>query len=92
MLQPELMPDLAAFANALDRRRLDYTALLSSLTFPRPLESEVSAFAYEEFLPDQPDQALALEECNALVGLAWWLRLTAVLARRSKLPYRFGRR
>jgi hypothetical protein len=60
--------DLAAFANALDRRRMDYTALVESLTFPRPLESEVSILAYEEFLPDQPDKALSLQDSNAIVG------------------------
>lgn len=61
------MADLAAFANALDRRRLDYTTLQSSLAFPRPLESEVSSLAYEEFLPDQPDRMLSLEDSNAVV-------------------------
>jgi hypothetical protein len=63
------MADLAAFANALDRRRLDYTTLQSSLTFPRPLESEVSSLAFEEFLPDQPDRMLSLEDSNAIVSL-----------------------
>ena len=61
------MADLAAFANALDRRRLDYTTLQSSLAFPRPLESEVSSLAYEEFLPDQSDRMLSLEDSNAIV-------------------------
>jgi len=59
--------DLAAFANALDRRRLDYSALVDSLTFPRPLESEVSALAFEEFLPDLPDRLLSLQDSNAIV-------------------------
>jgi hypothetical protein len=63
-----LTTDLAAFSAALDRRRLDYSTLLKSLTFPRPLESEVTNLVYEEFLPDQPDELLSLNDSNALVG------------------------
>jgi hypothetical protein len=63
-----LTTDLAAFSAALDRRRLDYSTLLKSLTFPRPLESEVTKLVYEEFLPDQPAELLSLNDSNGLVG------------------------
>jgi len=75
-----LRSDLAAHANALDRRRLDYSTLADSLSFPRPLESEVSMLAYEEFLPDQPDRLLQLQDSNAIVRFLCLLRLIVVLA------------
>ena len=75
-----LRSDLAAHANALDRRRLDYSTLADSLSFPRPLESEVSMLAYEEFLPDQPDRLLQLKDSNAIVRFLCLLRLIVVLA------------
>jgi len=75
-----LRSDLAAHANALDRRRLDYSTLADSLSFPRPLGSEVSVLAYEEFLPDQPDRLLQLQDSNAIVRSLGLLRLIVVLA------------
>jgi hypothetical protein len=75
------MLDLAAHANALERRRLDYSTLADSLSFPRPLESEVSVLAYEEFLPDQPDRMLPLQDSNAIVSYWSLPRLMSVLAR-----------
>ena len=75
------MPDLAAHANAIERRRLDYSTLVDSLSFPRPLESEVSVLAYEEFLPDQSDRMLPLQDSNAIVRYQSLPRLMSVLAR-----------
>jgi hypothetical protein len=81
------MLDLAAHANALERRRLDYSTLADSLSFPRPLESEVSVLAYEEFLPDQPDRMLPLQDSNAIVRSLCPNQLMIVLARRSQLSH-----
>lgn len=61
--------DLAAFSAALDRRRLDYSTLLQSLTFPRPQDSEAPAPAAEEFLSEDRNQTLQLEDSNSLVSV-----------------------
>lgn len=60
-------PDLAAFATALERRRTDYATLLRGLTFPRPSGADVVP-AFEEFLPQQKDRLISIEESNALVS------------------------
>jgi hypothetical protein len=60
--------DLAAFANALDRRRTDYATLLKGLTFPRPIGEDVVP-ALEEFLPNHPDRLLSIEDAHVLVRL-----------------------
>lgn len=60
-------PDLAAFATALERRRQDCSTLLRTLAFPRPTPQDTPA-AFEEFLPEQKEKVLSVDEGNALVS------------------------
>lgn len=81
--------DLAAFASALDRRRSDYSALLKSLTFSRPAGEGILP-AYEEFLPENRDKLLSVEDSHVLVSASprpLYSKLIAmeVLARRPQL-------
>lgn len=87
---------MAAWATALDRRRQDYATLRRTLTFPRPADSEVTVLAAEEFLPEDPSQAIQLGDSNALVSLASrsvmpdirFADTRAVLDGGSELPHR----
>lgn len=65
-------PDLAAFADALDRRRADYQALKSGLTFTTKVGSE-DALAVEDFSPEEPGRITGVEDSHILVGLVLYL-------------------
>ncbi|WVQ80297.1 hypothetical protein IAT38_002402 [Cryptococcus sp. DSM 104549] len=66
---------MAAFATALERRRTDYAALRTGLTFPRPttaasLDEEGKPApivpAFEEFWPEVRDRLLTQDDCHLL--------------------------
>jgi hypothetical protein len=66
------LADLAAFANALDRRRSDYQTLLKGLVFPLPLDNAAGDSpdgvdpATEAFWP--AGRLLGLEDSDILVS------------------------
>ncbi|ORY31996.1 Endonuclease/exonuclease/phosphatase [Naematelia encephala] len=55
---------LAAFAQALDRRRSDYQTLVRGLVFPRPVAVEHPAF--NEFLDGHPDRLMTVQDSHIL--------------------------
>ena len=61
-----LIPDLAAFATALERRRSDFQTLRKTLTFSRPSGEDLIP-AYDEFLPEIRDRLLGVEDAHVLV-------------------------
>jgi hypothetical protein len=59
--------DLAAFADALDRRRSDYASLKASLSFPSGTGTE-ETLALDEFRPEESGRNLGVEDSHALVS------------------------
>ncbi|KAI9636052.1 Endonuclease/exonuclease/phosphatase [Dioszegia hungarica] len=59
---------LAAFADALDRRRSDYASLKASLSFPSGTGTE-ETLALDEFRPEKSGRSLSVEDSHALFWL-----------------------
>lgn len=59
--------DLAAFANALDRRRADYSTLLTGLSFPCSTGSE-DVLALDEFGSEISGRSMGIEDCHTIVN------------------------
>ncbi len=60
--------DLAAFANALDRRRSDFQTLWKGLTYPPFKLDDTIPPAFEEFVPEQRDRLSSIEDSHVLVS------------------------
>lgn len=66
------MPDLAAFANQLERRRYDYNSLLTGLGFPAPTTTGAGSQALEPYWPAKEGDLLRVEDSDVLVS-CWFV-------------------